>query len=366
MPKKQKIVVVSSILTVAVLGILTAAAIAKFRSFMHRPLGPSLGYPTQSAPVVKNKNLRRGSAPSILATPTAIDQASSGEPLCGGPKVMNILAIGSDYRYNTYLYGLSDVIKIIRVDFVTPKVTLLDFPRDLYVEIPDISQHGGITHGKLNQPFLYGNPGLGYYDGPGEGPGLLARTLELNYGEQPDHYIAVTMQVFVKLIDAVGGVDVDLPDWELGKRPGIHHLDGEQALTFARNRPDGTFARTTRQDYILAAFWKRLSDPSIIMHTGPIISAFYGSAETDLTPEEINQLTCLAQNLPKGNVEFLDWPQGMFTGTTIHDPVLGNTFIWDVNNDLIRAYVDAFNNGQWPETTPIGATFNSSPVLPDP
>ncbi len=365
MPKKQKIVIVSSIITVAVIGIFAVTAIAKFKSFMHRPLGPSLGYPTQSAPAVKNKALPGGSAPSILVTPPAI--AAEEEPLCGGPKVMNILAIGSDYRYDNYLYGLSDVIKIIRVDFVTPKVTLLDFPRDLYVEIPDISQHGGITHGKLNQAFLYGNPGLGYYDGPGEGPGLLARTLELNYGEQPpDHYIAVTMQVFVKLIDAVGGVDVDLPDWELGKSPGVHHMDGSQALTFAHLRPDGTFKRTSRQDYILAAFWKKLSDPSVMMHSGSIISAFYGSVETDLTPDEINQLTCLAQNLPKGNVEFLDWPQGMFTGTRIHDPVLGNTFIWDVNNDLIRAYVAAFNNGQWPETSLIDTSLNSSPALPDP
>ena len=101
------------------------------------------------------------------------------------------------------------------------------------------------------------------------------------------------------------------------------------------------------------------------MHAGSIVSAFYGSVETDFTPEEINQLTCLAQKLPTGNVEFLNWPQGMFTGTRIQDPVLGYTFIWDVNNDLIRAYVAAFNNGQWPETPPIGTTLRPAPGSPD-
>ena len=366
MPRKQKTLVVSSMTAIMVLGILVVPMVVKLRSFMRSPLGPSLGYPTHSAPAIQNETPPPGPVSSIVLTLPTNAQTSGAEPLCGGPKVMNILAIGSDYRYNTYLYGLSDVIMIIRVDFVTPKVTVMDLPRDLYVEIPDISQHGGITHGKLNQPFLYGNPGLGYYDGPGEGPGLLARTLELNYGEQPDHYVAVTMQVFVKLVDAVGGVDVDLPDWELGKSPGVHHMDGSQALTFARERPDGTFERTKRQDYILAAFWKKLSDPSIIMHAGSIVSAFYGSVETDFTPEEINQLTCITQKLPKGNMEFLNWPQGMFTGTRIQDPVLGYTFIWDVNNDLIRAYVAEFNNGQWPETSSVGTTFSPSPVPPDP
>jgi len=365
MSPKSKRLIIGSFVIVVTLELLAVVAL-KFRSFMHKPLGPSLGYSTRSAPLTQHKPPQQGPAPSMLPTHAASNEASGSQPLCGGPQVMTILAVGSDYRYNTYIYGLSDVIKVVRVDFVTPRITLLDFPRDLYVEIPDISEHGGITHGKLNQPFLYGNPGLGYYDGPGEGPGLLARTLDLNYGVQPDHYVAITMQVFVKLIDAVGGVDVNLPDWELGKSPGIHHMDGEQALTFARERPDGTFERTDRQDYILAAFWKKLGDPSVLVHAGSLISAFYGSVETDLTPDEIDQLTCLAQKLPKENVEFLYWPQGLFTGTRIHDPVLGNTFIWDVDNGLMRSYVDAFNHGQWPAALHSGTSPNSSSVPPNP
>jgi anionic cell wall polymer biosynthesis LytR-Cps2A-Psr (LCP) family protein len=84
--------------------------------------------------------------------------------------VMNILAIGSDARGNHYLYGLADIIRLVRVDFVNARVTVLEVPRDLWVEIPEISDHYGITQGKLNQAYLYGNKGLAYYDGPGEGP----------------------------------------------------------------------------------------------------------------------------------------------------------------------------------------------------
>jgi LCP family protein required for cell wall assembly len=124
---------------------------------------------------------------------------------------MNILAIGSDARGNHYLYGLADVIRLVRVDFVNVHVTILEIPRDLWVEIPGISDHYGITEGKLNQAYLYGNKGLGYYDGPGEGPGLLARTLDLNLGARPDHYLAVNMITFRNIVDAVGGIDVFLP-----------------------------------------------------------------------------------------------------------------------------------------------------------
>jgi anionic cell wall polymer biosynthesis LytR-Cps2A-Psr (LCP) family protein len=79
------------------------------------------------------------------------------------------------------------------------------------VEIPGIENHGGITHGKLNQAFLYGNPGYGYYDDPDLGPGLLADTLEFNFGATSDHYISVNLQTFTKVVDAMGGIDIVLP-----------------------------------------------------------------------------------------------------------------------------------------------------------
>jgi len=84
-------------------------------------------------------------------TPTLAPAATEAAPLCGGPRVMFILLIGSDARRNAYNVGLADAIRLVRVDFVEPGVQLLTFPRDLYTEIPGIENHGGITHGKLNQ-----------------------------------------------------------------------------------------------------------------------------------------------------------------------------------------------------------------------
>src|SRR5688500_15285857 len=128
--------------------------------------------PTTSATLTAT--VTQTSTPTLTPTPTEVPA------LCGGPRVMFILLVGSDARKDSYAIGLADSIRLIRVDFVEASIQVLAFPRDLYVEIPEIADHD-ITQGKLNQAFLYGNPGYNYYDGPGQGPGLLARALEHNF-----------------------------------------------------------------------------------------------------------------------------------------------------------------------------------------
>ncbi|MCK7480790.1 MAG: LCP family protein [Candidatus Moduliflexus flocculans] len=166
---------------------------------------------------------------------------------------MLILLVGSDARSNTYEIGLADAIRLVRVDFVEPQVQFLTFHRDLYVEIPGIEDHNGITHGKLNQAFLYGNPGYAYFDGPGQGPGLLALTLERNFDAHSDHFVAVNLQTFSRVVDALGGIDIRLPYLidgrvEGSKDPnryfpaGYQQLNGYRTMLLARMRTRGIFS----------------------------------------------------------------------------------------------------------------------------
>ncbi|MDX1379129.1 MAG: LCP family protein, partial [Anaerolineales bacterium] len=240
------------------------ASMQLFRLY-RQPLGPSLDLPTATKMRPTRISLSAGEE-ALLSTSTVESLAtatSTPEPLCGGPPTMNILAVGSDARGDHYLYGLADVIRLVRVDFVNARVGILEVPRDLWVEIPEISDHYGITEGKLNQAYLYGNRGFGYYDGAGEGPGLLARTLDLNFGARPDHYLAVNMITFENIVDAVGGIDVYLPN-EISVRskdnpkgfaipPGQHQIDGETALWIARIREYHTFGRAENQNIVLCA-----------------------------------------------------------------------------------------------------------------
>lgn len=352
-----------------------------------KPLGPSLDLPTHTPrlPTLPSSAIAMNGNPNSFATvpvspllntttvpgtfsPPAISQSTPTQaPLCGGPPVMTVLGIGADSGID-YLYGLGDVIRIARIDFVTPKVTMLSMPRDLWVELPPgISSSNGITtttitHSKLNQTYFYGNPGMGYYDGPGAGPGLMARALDLNFGIRVDNYGAVNMQTFVKIVDAVGGIDLYLPT-DVDGRPvdaktedmgyftaGQHHFNGSEALRFSRIRKRyNDFTRMDHQNMVLCALQKKVLSPSVLPKIPQIIIAFQGSVLTDLSPEQISQLACLLPNIKRENLLFTSLPQEILQQSRVFSPIQKNeTFVLQADFDVIRSYVDQFMAGTWP------------------
>jgi LCP family protein required for cell wall assembly len=361
-------------LEVVVAGI---ALIFMVAALWNRPLGPTLGLPdAASNQSDKSANLPAASegdtasVPEPTPTPSSLlsqivsifkPQAATSKPLCNGPSVMTLLVIGSDERAEDYLYGLADSIRIVRIDFTIPKVMVLDIPRDLWVEIPGISNHYGITHGKLNQAYFFGNPGMGYYDGPGQGPGLLARTLELNFGLRVDHYLAVDMKTFVRLIDAMGGIDVyvnsviDLNENQDGANPeyvlepGVHHLDGQMALKLATNRYPTIFQRARYQNIVLKAIQDKLITPAMLPELPGLITQFNQSVQTDLSPSDISSILCIGQALTKDETNMVAFPEDMFTSGHMYDPYREvNTYIMEADFNQIRTYIVDFMNGLWP------------------
>ena len=354
-----------------------------------QPLGPALRIPTATPyempstwtpdpDALATLQAAPTAAPVLQASPLPTFTPQLG--LCGAPPVMNILAIGADTRGDNYNYGLADVIRLVRVDFVNPKVSILEIPRDLWVEIPDIADNlNGQDHEKLNQAFLYGNPGFGYTDDPARGPGLLARTLTLNFGTQIDHYAAVNMRTFEKIVNAVGGIDVTLPETVDGRTAtdtnkrllfpeGTHHLDGTRALTLTRIRIEGGFARADNQNRVLCALRDKLTSPNVIPKIPELIQSFQDAILTDLSPEQLGQLACIGTQIPSGNILFASFPAEHFKLTRQYDPVFNNTVsVWDVDFDVIRSYVSLFHHGAWPsaETTqPDGGGEGEGVVCP--
>jgi LCP family protein required for cell wall assembly len=347
-------------------------------SYWNAPLGPGLMLSTQvSEQILSPSNSSAidsqgvNSPPQPTPTPQSLiaqivsffnPQKSSNNTLCSGPATMTILLIGSDERSNDYLYGLADSIRVVRVDFTNPGVKMVDIPRDLWVEIPGISDHYGITHGKLNQAYFFGNPGMGYYDGPGEGPGLLARTLDQNFGLQVDHYLAVDMTTFVKMIDTIGGIEVyldseidlnsnrDGADPHLVLEAGSNQLDGMQALKLARNRYPSTFQRARNQSIVLKGLRAKVLNPAMIPEIPKLIAQFSSSVQTDLSPNDINKLVCLARSITSENTQMLEFAENMFTSESTFDPYRNvNTFTLGADFDLIRSYFNDFIiNGTWP------------------
>jgi LCP family protein required for cell wall assembly len=303
----------------------------------------------------------QGTETSLQVTTQPPTPEATRLPLCNGPVKMTILAIGSDQRGTSYQYGLADSIYVVYIDFTVPKVMIIDFPRDLWVEIPGISDHYGLTHGKINQAYLFGNPGMGYYDGPDAGPGLLAETLQHNFGLQVDHYLAIDMQTFEKFVDTVGGVDVEIespldlnygmgaPDPELYLSAGIHHLDGDLALLLATNRVPTTFQRIKYQRIILSAMREKLLKPEMIPQVPGLVARFLTSVRTDLSLLDINRLICIAQKITKENTQADSFPQEIFTADVTYDQYRKvSTFIYTADFNQIRTMVADFMNGTWP------------------
>ncbi|UCF27336.1 MAG: LCP family protein [Chloroflexota bacterium] len=352
------------------------------------PLGPGLGLPTRTPASAAASPTQELGTPVAQASRTEADEeptqaadsvvdnlateipvpTTAPEPLCGGPPAMTVLALGIDGADN-YLYGLSDVIRVVRVDFVAPKVTVLDLPRDLWVEIPEIEEAYGITHGKLNQAYFYGTPGMGYYEGPGQGAGLLARTLDLNFGLPVDHYGAVNMLTFVRLVDAVGGIDIYLPT-DMDGTPvddktedmgyfyaGQQHFNGDQALRFSRIRKRyNVFTRTSNQNMVLCALKEKITSPAVVPRIPQIIAAFQDSILTDLSPEQLTQLACLAPKLTSENLVFTSISEDLLTPGRVYSPQQkAETFIWEADYDVIRDIINQFLAGEL-ESESDGAT----------
>jgi LCP family protein required for cell wall assembly len=364
MTKTQRNILI--VLAILACGLSTTVGFLAYQAYQvlwKAPLmGPAISMetvtPAAKSPTVENSSSGNSGQPVTLAsTPTPI-----GEPRCGGPPTMTLLAVGSDARSNTYNYGLGDVIRIVRVDFVNARVSILTFPRDLWVEIPDIADNiNGQDHEKLNQSYLYGNPGFGYYEGPGAGPGLMARTLALNFGVVPERYIGVNMRTFENIVNAVGGIDIYLPkavdgrtEEDRAKRlvfpSGQQHLNGPQALTLARIRIDGVFDRMDNQNLVMCALKEKLTSPKVITSIPSLIASFKDNVQTDLTPEQLTQLACIGTQIKSENIIFASFPEELFTQTRKYDPVFkGRIFIWDVDFNIMRDYVKRFNEGTWPD-----------------
>ena len=337
------------------------------QSWSAQPLGPTLGYPTPlglpatwtASPAASQLTAMQT---TTLAPTLAVETLTPVSPFlaCNNDlPTMTVLAIGTDVRPGEHRYGLTDVMRAVRVDFRAQLVTALEFPRDLWVRIPEIEHNLKTDHQKLNTAYAYGQPDYG--------PSLLAHTLDLNFGLNVDYYIVANMNVFAEVVDALGGLDVTLPEGGIDGRTstdrsarlvfpgGPQHLNGEQALTLARLRNVSVFERAEHQNLVLCALRKKVESPEILLRLPGILNSFLKNIQTDLTPEQISQLACLGTQIPRGNITFTSFPLKLFRSAKVYDPVLDlDVFIWDADFDVLRSYVSKFEEGTWPASSPSG------------
>ncbi len=299
--------------SVAVLA--AAAAWAGGQYAWQQPLGPPLRPPAEStavAAVAAGAQEEGGHSEAVVASgvgggaggsPGEISEPEetvpAGEQACGGPPLMQILVIGSDTRANDFDTGRADFIRAVRVDLATGTVRLLAVPRDLYVSIP--LEKARPIQDRINTAYAYGN----LYDLPGGGPSLLAATLHDNFGLSFDHYVVINFEAFTAGINAIGGVDLDLPHGVDGTWQGLRafpagpqHLDGDALLHYIRIRYiDSDVHRGERQDQVIRAVRAKVFDAHVIDDIPELALALSRLIKTDLSPQQLRTFVCVAQKM---------------------------------------------------------------------
>ncbi len=191
--------------------------------------------------------------PEVDPTTQQADNITSGQD------VINILLVGQDKREGQKRQR-SDAMILCTINLKTKTLTFTSLMRDLWVYIPDHYNQ------RLNVPYKLG------------GFSLLNKTLDYNFGVTADYNVEVDFSGFCEVIDQIGGIDIELTSseakylnkigdsafksgakWKLQK--GMNHLDGAQALAYARIRKiDSDFARTNRQRTVLNCLLEKARD----------------------------------------------------------------------------------------------------------
>ena len=195
-----------------------------------------------------------------------------------------VLIMGVDIRKDDV--GRSDTMMIATIDPRLDQATLLSIPRDTRVKIR------GRGYDKINAAFAYG------------GVSLAESTVENFLGIDIDHYVLIDTSSFVKIIDAIGGVDIDVEKrmyyedpWDdngglvIDLYPGQQHMDGKTAVTYVRYRDsEGDIGRVKRQQAFMAACMDKVTSPEIIPRIPNIAREVMDAVETDMSLRQLLEL----------------------------------------------------------------------------
>ncbi len=219
-----------------------------------------------------------------------------------------VLLLGVDMKA-TETVARSDTILLMRFDPKTHTINQLAIPRDTRVDVPG---HGST---KINEAMFYG------------GSALAVETIRQFTGIPINHVMIVTFEGFPRLVNAVGGIDMYVPQTvttEAGAnhrtvefKKGMHHFDGKYAMLYVRIRKayaDGDFTRARRQQAFVQALQKKIVRPSNITRLPEIGTRFMSGVATDLTTNQILTLGYLKWRADGGKKLVMAGTPGMEGG----------------------------------------------------
>jgi polyisoprenyl-teichoic acid--peptidoglycan teichoic acid transferase len=294
-------------------------------------------------------------------------EVEQAQPVEQSSQRVTVLLMGIDSRPGEQV-GRTDSIMLLTIDPEKRSAGLMSMARDLLVPIADTNEQA-----KINTAYVHGE-NTRY---PGGGPAALEKTITNLIGYPIDYYVRVNFEGFRKIIDLIGGIDIDVPktiddptypDDSYGYDPlyipaGRVHMDGKLALKYARTRHvDSDYGRARRQQQVVVAVKNKLVQPgnlaSLLPRLPSLAVTLARSVQTDMPLE---QAVALAREL---NQPEFNRPASVVIddamGRNANDPVLGFVLVPDLNK--VRAAAKVVFEGQG--TVPARTTENipQSPI----
>ncbi|MCT4564807.1 MAG: LCP family protein [Maledivibacter sp.] len=248
-------------------------------------------------------------------------------------KIEHILLVGIDSRSNTFSHSRADTIMIASINKFKRQVKLTSIMRDTYVKIP---RH---KNNRINAAYAYG------------GVELLKETINKNFNLNIDKHIVINFKGFERVIDVLGGVDVNIKKYEvrelnrclsgLGrsrqcfiKQSGLKHVNGQQALAYCRIRKvgKGDYERTERQQRIMKLIIDKVKELNFSEYP-KLIAGIYPNVKTNISNKESLKLVYDYYKINDWNMESIQIP----TNKSGKPRIINSMWVIDPNiNECIK------------------------------
>lgn len=211
---------------------------------------------------------------------------------------INIMVMGVDERGDDV--GRSDTLFVLMADSKSNAVSMLSIPRDTRVKYP-----AGQGYDKINHAYATG------------GPPLTQKLVENLLGVQVNYYVKINIAGFQKLIDAAGGVEIDVEKrmyyedpWDddgglvIDFQPGLQRMNGKTAMQYVRYRDEeGDIGRIERQQKFIKALLARVASPTVLPRLPSIIQEVANMIETNMPKSEMLRLTGIVGDAYKKGIK---------------------------------------------------------------
>jgi LCP family protein required for cell wall assembly len=296
---------------------------------------PVTAIPTKTGtPLPTNTPLASPTLSSTKVSPTRTQPPTKTIPptevpkVCGQMGAWTVMILGRSAR--TVPAGVQS-IRLLNADFDKKAVRIYSFPASLVVDTPGLEETYGIKFSYLEDIYpqilkQLGEDKVSNY----KATQAIAQVILDTFGVPLDHYITIKVDVVMESVDAIGGIDVVLPeDFKMpadssykGKvlKAGEQHFDGEMLHAYVSVvRPgEDEFDRLRRQNVVMEGLQKKLYDPTTYLKIIELYSLYKENIVTDLSFEQMTSLGCLARQIPRdqivmgspGEDELIYWVDG--------------------------------------------------------